>query len=60
VEAVTFICPQSCSRFKTSPEYVSYIIRGLRERGVPEEYIEQIRIKAMTNKQAKEDEFRGL
>jgi hypothetical protein len=60
VEAVTFTVRNPVAGLRTSPEYVSYILRGLREHGVPAEYIEQVRAKAITNNPEKEDEFRNL
>lgn len=52
VKAFTYRVRNPTPGLKTSLEYVGYIVKGLRERGVCEEYIAQVQRLAATNNPA--------
>ena len=49
VDALTYRVKNPTSGLKTNLEYVGYIVRGLRERGVCEDYIEDVKRLAQAN-----------
>jgi gamma-glutamylcyclotransferase (GGCT)/AIG2-like uncharacterized protein YtfP len=49
VRAVTYTVKNPKSGLKTSKEYVGYIVAGLRERGVSEDYITRVKAVAVAN-----------
>lgn len=49
ISAVTYTVKNPEPSLKTSEEYVGYIVTGLRERGVSEDYIAQVKAIAVAN-----------
>ena len=47
--AITYRVINPKPALKTSPEYVGYIVRGLREHGVAEEYAAKVKAIAIAN-----------
>ena len=47
--ALTYTVIKPCAGLMTGPDYVRYIIAGLRERGVPGEYIDRVKLIAIAN-----------
>lgn len=41
-EAITYVAMSPKSDIRTSVEYVSFILKGLRERGAPDQYISEV------------------
>jgi hypothetical protein len=60
VTAWTFVAKENVPGLKTSPEYVAHIIKGLREHGVADEYLQSIIHRAIDNNSDEEDSFRRL
>jgi gamma-glutamylcyclotransferase len=52
VTALTYRAKKPKQGIKTSLEYVGYIVKGLRERGVREDYIEHVKKLAQANNRA--------
>jgi len=52
VNALTYRVKNPKPDLKTSLEYVGYIVEGLRERGVREDYIEHVKKLAQANNPA--------
>jgi gamma-glutamylcyclotransferase (GGCT)/AIG2-like uncharacterized protein YtfP len=52
ITALTYRVPEPKQGLETSLEYVGYIVKGLRERGVREDYIEDIKKIAQANNPA--------
>jgi cation transport regulator ChaC len=42
LKAVTFIAQNTCEEGQPSSDYLDTIVRGARQHGLPEEYIEQV------------------
>jgi gamma-glutamylcyclotransferase len=60
VEAVTYVVRQPLKGLRSSLEYVRHIVRGLREQGVAEGYIREVKeIAAMNNPEIAEG-IKGL
>lgn len=49
VTALTYTVINPCAALKTSFVYVQYIISGLRERGIPQAYIDKVKAIAAAN-----------
>lgn len=49
---ITYVAAEPEVGLKTNVEYVSYIVKGLRERGVPESYIAEVKVLAVDNNPA--------
>jgi gamma-glutamylcyclotransferase (GGCT)/AIG2-like uncharacterized protein YtfP len=60
VKALTYRVRNPTPDLKTSLEYVEYIVKGLRERGVCEEYIARVKRLAATNNPAIATKVREL
>jgi AIG2-like family len=58
--AITYRVINPKPGLKTSPEYVGYIVRGLREHGVAEEYIAKVKAIAIANNPTIAAEIQGF
>jgi hypothetical protein len=54
-EVITYLAKQRTTGQRTSPDYVGYIIRGLREHKAPEEYVGYVKTQIRTNNPALHD-----
>ena len=49
IVALTYVVIKPRSRIRTSAEYVGHIIKGLRDHGVPDDYVEWVKKMAVRN-----------
>ena len=60
ITAITYRVGNPAQGLKTSLEYVGFIVKGLRERGVCEDYIDDVKKMAQANNPAIADQVQGL
>ncbi len=60
LKALTYVVATPQPLLKTNAEYVGFIIRGLRERGVHSAYIDEVKAIASTNNPAISTEIEDL
>ena len=60
VEALTYTVVSPAAGLKTNLEYVSFIVAGLKERGVAQDYIERVKVIAAASNPAIATELAAL